>query len=175
MSDSASGETKATGETKLRWWRDVATLVAIVGLLVTMVFNTLGVRQSAASAKATRMATELSVLTALSSFLEANNARLSTPRIDAARCDSFLHPLSPREQLEVVTTLEGFDWLAWLFNQPDWRFEAARRYWAPRMLFAFDVAKGVFRLDSVEAQFAQLYRFERSIPHADQLIPGCPK
>jgi hypothetical protein len=171
MSEPADGDGEARS---LRWWRDIATVVAILGLFVTMVFNTLGVRQSAASAKATRAATEISVLTSLSSFLEANDARLATPHIEAARCDSLVHPLSPHERLQVLATLDGFDYLAWLFNQPDWRLDRAKRCWAPQMLYAFDVAKNAFQFKAIESRFAQLNRFQRSVPHSDRLIPNCP-
>jgi hypothetical protein len=163
-----------------QWWRDVATLIALAGLIVTMVFNTVGVRDTARQAKLqadaalnTRLDAEAGLLTSMSSYLQENDLQLARPEIEQARCDPLDHPLSSREQLRVLATLSGFDYLAWLFNQNRWKLETAAGYWAPRMVYADDVAKNAFQYEEIEQRYVELNRFRSRFPHAERLIPKC--
>src|SRR3954454_24887267 len=103
--------TEKTHAQKASSWREAATLVALAALLVTMGFNTVSVRASAKSARDTRRDAEISLLTALSTFLKAGERDLARPSVEPARCDNLDRPLSAANQLRVLATLDGFDYL----------------------------------------------------------------
>lgn len=152
----------------------------MLGLLVTMIFNTIGVfmsaeqaSQAARAAVETRLDSEVSLLTSLSAYLQANDVELAVPAIETARCRGIAAQLKPAQQLKVLATIGGYDYLAWLLNQDRWDLTAAKSYWAPRMLYALDVAEAVFRYDVIEKRFKQLERFRNELPNAAALIPAC--
>jgi len=153
----------------------VATLVAVAGLLVTMIFNTLAVREnarqselqadeaarSAEHARAARLDTQIGMLTSLSTFFQQ-----TAPAVDRAGnklCNPQLQ-LSAATRAELLRQVGGYDYLAWLFNQRTWTMESAKRYWGPGMMQAFQVAATQFRVDEVIETFPELARFVRNAP-----------
>lgn len=174
-----------TGDRKPRpWWADIATLVAFAGLLVTMVFNTLAVRESAKQselqadeaarsaeqARLTRLDAQIGMLTSLSSFLQQTSARVDRTRAPEKLCRPELK-LSEPEVAALFTQVEGYDYLAWLFNQPTWTMESAKAYWAPDMLLALNMAARE-RPSIVNKRFPELARFIQTEP--EDLLPSQP-
>jgi hypothetical protein len=158
-----------------RGWRDVATLIALAGVLValaglviTMVFNTISVQQGveqardqAKQARQTSLHTEIGMLTSLSAYLQQTDVALTLTRAERHLQNPRV-PLSAREKAKVLTQLQSYDYLAWLFNQRDvWKLSAARRYWKRRMLHAFKIATGVYDLSAVAKHFPELVHFVR--------------
>jgi hypothetical protein len=161
---------------RLRRW-DVATLVAIVGLLVTMVFNTMSARQSADQAKHSaeqarlgRIDSQAVMLTSLSSYLQRTNVALERLDADALRCNAVIEP-SSKQRAAILTQLAAYDYLAWLFNQETWTMNAAKRYWGPSILRAHEIATGVFEVSDVQREFRELDHFRRVTSRQLRLQP----
>jgi hypothetical protein len=146
-------------------WRAAATMVALAGVLITLIFNTINVRsttlqlkQAADDARASRMDAQVGMLTSLSLFLQARDIELS--HTSAAR--KLCHPqitVAAGARAALTRQLKNYDYLAFLFNQPMWTLKAAKDYWAPSMIHAFDVATQVWDVPGVRRRFPQLERF----------------
>jgi hypothetical protein len=151
-----------------RRWADLATLIALAGLIVTMVFNTIGVRRSveqaereAEQARIARHNAQVGMLTSLSSFLQRTEVALAQTRAADKRCRPQIQ-LSTRDRATILTQLQNYDYLAWLFNQPTWTMEQAKRYWGPNMLRAFDIANSVYSYPYVKREFEELEEFHKT-------------
>ena len=90
-----------------RWWRDVATLVALAGLLGTMVFNTIGVRHTATEsrkqaeqARLSRQDGQIALMTSLSTFLQDTDLALEQTRAGEKVCDPTIR-LTRRERFAI--------------------------------------------------------------------------
>jgi hypothetical protein len=118
-----------------RWWRDAAILVAILGLLVTMIFNTLEVRRQATQATRERVAAELALLTQLSGVARQAEARLTSVRIRACKGKGP----SPAGRIALIEAAQDYDYLAWLFNHGHLEMASARKYWAPSMIQTYEL------------------------------------
>lgn len=154
-------------------WRDVATWIALAGVLVTLVFNTVGVflsvneekrqaREAASSAQFARLSrldTQFGMLSSLSGLLNRNNVDLAVIRV----C-SGTKPPSRRVTHKVLSAAANYDYLAWLFNQKAWTSRAAERYWQANAAYVFQLVQRVSRTTYVRRQFRELVRFNRSIP-----------
>jgi hypothetical protein len=150
-------------------WLNVATLLALGTLVVTMVFNTLGVRQGvdqtrqqAQQARETALHTEIGMLTSLSAYLQQVDVALTL-----TGAEEHLHnpkvSLTQREASKVLAQLQSYDYLAWLFNQKEvWKLSSATLYWKPRMLHALDIANSVYSPPAVARHFPELVHFARA-------------
>jgi hypothetical protein len=174
------------GERKPRpWWADIATILAVAGLLVTMIFNTLAVRDgarqsefqageaatSARQARLARLDAQVGMLTSVSAFLQQTAARVSETRAPEKLCHPELR-LSKREVEALFTQVESYDYLAWLFNQRTWTMKSAEAYWAPDMLQAFNMAARERDSDALRKRFPELTRFLSATP--EDLLPPQP-
>lgn len=167
----AIGDGASAGRTR-PWWAEVATLVAIGGLLVTLVFNTLAVRQSAQQAelqadeaaraaeqaRLARLDAQVGMLTSVSSFLHETDASVAQTHAEDQLCRPELR-LSPKARAELLTQIASYDYLAWLFNRGTWTMEAAKSYWGPNMVQAFDVGTGEYDHEYMRRAFPELFKF----------------
>ena len=166
-------------------WTNIATIVAVVGLFVTLVFNTLAVREgarqselqadeaarSAHQAQLARLDAQIGMLTSVSSFLQQTTAKVSESRASQKLC----HPeilLPKRDVAALFMQVESYDYLAWLFNQETWTMDSAKAYWAPDMLQAFNMAARERDPGALRERFPELMRFLRTMP--DDLLPPQP-
>jgi hypothetical protein len=170
-----------------RWWRDVATLAALGGLLLALIFNTISVRQgtkqaslqaeqarqAAEEARRTRLHTQIGMLTSLSAYLQEADLALAATPVERYRCDPTV-PISERDRLRVLAQVQSYDLLAWLFNRRLWELSAAETYWRIRMLKALAFAEAVWESPGVSEQFAELHRFRQALPGEPEPIP-CPR
>jgi len=153
-----------------RWWRDVATLVALVGLIATLLFNTLGVRQQVAQAKRERAAAELGLLTQLSGVARQAEARLVTVR------DRLCIGRAPQraDQMALLEASQNYDYLAWLFNHGHVRMVSARTYWAPSMIETYELFTAV-KLTDARRRVPELRTFKFRTPRGQwpPVSPNC--
>jgi hypothetical protein len=87
----------------------VGTVLTVIGLAITLVFNTLGVRDSARQQKRTREATQLSLFTQLDQELNGAVAAVNSTRINA------FHP-TPQQRAQLDRAYDDLNYMAWLFN-----------------------------------------------------------
>ena len=166
MTDTSEAEevrTPASGDR-----RDIATHLTIVGLLVALVFNTIGVwgqwrqqRAGADAAKEARFYAQLGVLTQLASDTRASDRAIASGKLNDLRCrrDYQRSDMSRKDQNSLERALDVYEVMAWAFNQklaPD----TARQLWAPRMV---DLRTGARKLESrqeVSANWPELDIFD---------------
>ena len=154
------------------WWRENATLVAVVGLVVTMIFNTIGVwlqvgqarvaskqaELAAQAASRARVDTQLGLVTQLNSLAADADRDVVAAGIQDTRCQVG-HVWTPKERAVVNRAAQYYDFLAWLFQQRAIVLDAARRYTAPAMLAMFELSRDVFGPTGVERTYPELMSF----------------
>jgi hypothetical protein len=154
-------------------WRDVPTAVAVVGLIVALVFNTIGVWRSAREDGQTRRATEVNLLTQLDAFVNRAEQELNASKGLQRRCERFAAlTLTRDETAQLFSALQYYDYMAWLFNDEHITLEPAKRYWAPNMLDAYRVGTTFHPDGEIDEKFAELAAFQRTAD--DRLWPRDP-
>jgi hypothetical protein len=152
--------------------RDVSTIVAAVGLLVTLVFNTIGVWQQvdqaerqADQARETRLYTQVGLLAQLNTLAAEADQGVNETAADERRCDrDTLFTLSDDDENSLYAALDFYEEVAFLFNQKFVTLDAARRHWAPSLADIYDLGGTFFPRTTVARDFAELRRFT----HANQ-------
>ena len=84
------------------------TALTVIGLAITLVFNTMGVRDTANQQKRTREAAQLSLFTQLDQELDSSVSALRSVTLSA-------HP-TQRQQAVLDRAYDDMNYLAWLFN-----------------------------------------------------------
>jgi hypothetical protein len=166
------------------WWHDNGTLVAVIGLLVTMVFNTLGIWQqvdqsklaheqaqrAAEQAIRTRIDTQIGLLTQVSALAADAESAVLASRVQQIVC-RFDDP-SVRQEAAVYRAAELYDYLAWLFNERQLELESAKQYATPAMLSLYELA--LETLDkNVEDAYPELSRFSIAAPRSARPRDPC--
>ena len=145
------------------WWRDVPTAVAVVGLIVALTFNTIGVWRSVQENQQTRLATEVNLLTQLDAFVNQAELQLNATEGLTKRCDRVLaFALTRGETARLFSALQFYDYMAWLFNEEHITMEPAKRFWAPNMLDAYRVGTTFQPDGEIDDKFAELAAFQRT-------------
>jgi hypothetical protein len=142
--------------------RDITTLLAVLGLFVTMVFNTVGVWQYVAQTKRDRVASELGLLTQLNGLARQAEGRLTGVR-DAV-C-SARRP-KPRDGAALIEAAQYYEYLAWLFNAHHVTMREARQYWAPSMIQTYELF-ATLGLTDARRRFPNLNTFKLATPRAE--------
>jgi hypothetical protein len=174
-----------------KWWRDVATVVAVLGLLLTLIFNTVGVwgqldqaQEDAARAKEevrraeeARLYTQIGVLTQLAGAARSSQRVIDRSRLPALRCDPGYHgsDIRPRDEAELREALGVYDFMAWLFNERYLPSDEALSMWAPRLIDAAKMGERLTSAKELRTDFPQLADF---YAHADRSLwppEACPK
>jgi hypothetical protein len=166
MAGPADGSGITGSARSRRWWRDAATSVAVIGVLVTLIFNTIAVWREEKQAGQTRVAAEVSLLTQLGLALsQADQAVITVAggRLIERRCDPF-----PVEGGTATATLwralAYYDFLAWLFNQEHVTTQGAYEYWAPSLVDAYHLVTGFRPRKEIDENFSDLASFRRATP-----------
>lgn len=145
------------------WWRDAPTAVAVVGVMVALGFNTIGVWSSAREDQQTRRATEVTLLTQLDAFVNQAEQELNATEGLDNRCDRFpAYTLNRSETATLFSALQHYDYMAWLFNVEQITLEPARTYWAPNMLDAYRLGTTFQPDGEIDEKFAELAAFQRA-------------
>jgi hypothetical protein len=144
------------------WWRDVSTTVAVVGVLLTLIFNTVGVWRAEREARKSRIANEVSLLTQVGEGANRAEQALVESGANDKRCLKAAGlALNDSEEARLADALNYYDYLAWLFNQGQITLESAKQYWGPDMLDVYDLGRK-FTGRQVDVIYAELARFERT-------------
>jgi hypothetical protein len=160
-------------------FRDVSTIVAIVGLLVTMIFNTIGVWQQvdqterqAEQARETRLYTQVGLLAQLNGLAAEVDRGVNETEAGDKRCNrDTLFILSDADENSLYAALDFYEEVAFLFNQKVVTLAAARRHWAPNMVDTFELGRTFLTREAVTRDFPELRRFTRSSPGMSRLPP----
>jgi len=167
-----SGERKPRRE-RSPWWREAATLLGVVGLLVTLVFNTVAVRQSARQDVESRETSQIGLLTQLNA-----NASDSERAINATEApDKLCGPPEPpddRIRPPLLAGLDYYEYLAWLFNHGRVTVTGSRVFFAERMIEGWRLGRHFYGNELVRDRYAELERFVRATPAAQRGDGGCP-
>lgn len=146
----------------------MATVVGVLGLLVTLLFNTIAVRgqleqsrRDADRAAESRRYTQIGVLTQLASEARASDRVIESSRMIDLRCDDdfSFSDLKRRDEAALRQALGVYDYMAWLFNERDIALVSARRLWGPRVLDAADLGVKLLSAGEVEDRWPELWRF----------------
>jgi hypothetical protein len=143
------------------WWREVPTLVAVVGLLITLVFNTAGVWMQIGQSEQAQQDTALSLLTQLNGLAHEAERQLADVRESFCRGD----PANSQDEEALVEAAQNYDYLAWLFNDRHIKLPSARRYWSSSMITTYELAD-IQDHDMAQQRFANLRRFKFATPRS---------
>lgn len=144
------------------WWRDVSTTVGIAGLLLALIFNTIGVWRAEREARKSRIAAEVSLLTQVGEGANRAAQSLVESGANDKRCLKAAGlALNDSEEARLSDALNYYDYLAWLFNHDQITLESAKRYWGPDMLDVYDLGRK-FTGPHVDVLYTELARFERA-------------
>lgn len=150
------------GQERRPWWRDVSTFVAVLGLLVALIFNTIGVWRSEREARKARVAAEVSLLTQVGTGAnEAARALVESGANDKRCLKAPGLALNDSEEARLFDALNYYDYLAWLFNHEQITLETAKQYWGPDMLDVYGLGRK-FTGSHVDVLYAELARFDRT-------------
>ncbi len=169
----------------------MATVVAVLGLLVTLVFNTVGVwgqleqaeedakqaKLEAERAEESRLYTQIGVLTQLARDARASQLVLDRSRLTELLCEPGYHgsDIPVAEEAALREALGVYDHMAWLFNAGYMPADEARSIWAPRVIGAAQMAEKLTSPSEVQVDFPQLAEFYRGADREDQPPAPCPQ
>ena len=161
--------------------RDISAIVAVVGLFVTLAFNTIGVWQQvdeaerqSEQASETRLYTQVGLLVQLNQFAAQMDRGLNETRVAELRCDPEpLFTLSDRDKKTLYAALDFYEEIAWLFNQDVVTLAAARRHWGPSMLDTHQLGSTFFPETAIERDFPELDRFASTWSETPSRLEPC--
>jgi hypothetical protein len=154
------------------WWREVPTVIAVIGLLGTLLFNTLAVWMQLGQSKQTQKAAELGLLTQLNGL--AHQAERQTAGVYVALCNG--DPANLEDEAALLEAAQHYDYLAWLFNHDHIRVPSARSYWSGNMITTYELVL-VQDKKRADARFANLRQFKFATPENEwppELGKDCP-
>lgn len=172
MLRAVSGERGGDGG-RSPWWREAATLLGVVGLFLTLLFNTLAVRQSARQDVEGRETAQIGLLTQLNS--NASDAERAIN--DTQAPDDLCEPSAPPDEESASALLAGLDYyeyLSWLFNRERLTVKDSRDFFAERMTDGWRMARHFYGGDVVRDRYGELERFVRDTPRGQRGELDCP-
>ena len=138
------------------------SLIAVVGLLVTLVFNTMGVWQGVEADKQARDTEQVRLMTQLNTQAIDTERAINATDAPDNRCKPYrIDTLKDNEQAAVFAAFDFYEYLAWLFNTDRLTIASAREYWAPNMIDAYSLGTTYFARADIEERFPELTRFRR--------------
>jgi hypothetical protein len=149
------------------WWRKGATLVGVVGLLITLLFNTLGVRDGAKQTKESRETQQIGLLTQLdNSATNAEETINSTSATEACDGGSDQGELKVADDAKLLASVRYYEYLAWLFNHKRLTVDKSRDYFGVRMINGWRLALRWHGRAELKDESPELTRF------VDETKPG---
>ena len=158
----------ASGDAK-PWWREPPVAVATLGLLVTLVFNTVGVwaqfvqsRVDANRAAESRRFTQIGMLTQLSAEARDSERIIVSSNLPALRCAKQPNASAPKasDVAALRQALGVYDFMAWLFNTSQLDMPSARLMWGPRLIDAAEMASKILSPEELQNLWPQLAKFQ---------------
>jgi hypothetical protein len=162
------------------WRQDVATNVAVVGLLVTMVFNTIGVWQqvdqtelagreaarAADQARQTRIDTQVQLITQLNALSAEAEREVVAAGVDIAQ-QRIDFEATAHQRAAVSSAARYYDYLAWLFNERQVVLGSAQSYSTESMVKMYELAIHTFGFKEAQRTYPELRRFAVAV-HRDE-------
>jgi hypothetical protein len=177
--------------TRRPWWREVPTLVAVLALLVTLLFNTFAAcgqleqaekdaeqaTLEAERADESRLYTQIGVLTQLARDARASQLVIDRSPLPRLLCKRGYHGSDPSVAAEAALreALGVYDHMAWLFNDGYLPADEALSIWQPRMLGAAQMARRLTSASEVNVAFPQLAEFYRGATKKEVPPLPCPQ
>jgi hypothetical protein len=149
------------------WWSQAATLLGVIGLLVTLVFNTLAVRQSAQQDNEARETAQISLLTQLNSDASDSESAINETSVPDARCGAIT-PLDRRGDVALRAALDYYEYLSWLFNHGRLTVGDSRAFFGKRMIDGWRLGRHFLGQDELRIRYRQLERFVRDTPRGER-------
>jgi hypothetical protein len=116
----------------------------VLGLIVTLVFNTLGVWFQLDEARQSKDVSQLGLVTELNTIAQQSEEKINATDLPDKRCDGDqTGELRDREEAVLAAALKNYDYLAWLFARDHVTLGDANDYLAPAMIDAYQFG-GVF-------------------------------
>jgi hypothetical protein len=173
MLPAVSGERAQTRSSP--WWRQAATLLGVIGLFVTLVFNTLAVRQSAQQDNEARETAQISLLTQLNSNASDSERPINESGVPDRLCGPVA-PMDRRDSASLHEALDYYEYLSWLFNHGRLTVTGARDYFGERMIDGWRLGRHFLGRDELRLRYGQLERFVRETPRGKAGLdrPGRP-
>jgi hypothetical protein len=147
---------------KRTWWRDIGTVIAVVGLLVTLGFNTGGVWMQLAQSEQAQDDLALGLLTNLNGI--AHQAERQLAGVRSSLCDGRV--ASTKDEAALIEAAQNYDYLAWLFNDGHIDMPSARRYWSASMITTYELV-AIQDIDMAQERFGNLRRFKFATPRKE--------
>jgi hypothetical protein len=154
------------------WWRQAATLLGVIGLFVTLAFNTLAVRQSAQQDNEARVTAQISLLTQLNSNASDSERAINETGAPEKLC-APVPPPRPRTKAALHEALDYYEYLSWLFNRGRLTVTGARDFFGPRMIDGWRLGRHFLGQDELRLRYRQLERFVRDTPRDKIGLDGC--
>ena len=133
-----------------------------MGLLVALIFNTVGVWRSEREARKARVAAEVSLLTQVGEGANRAARALVESGANDKRCRKGSRlALNDSEEASLFDALNYYDYLAWLFNHRQITLDTAKQYWGPDMLDVYALGRR-FTGSTVDVLYAELTHFDRT-------------
>jgi hypothetical protein len=133
-------------------------LTAIASLIVALVFSAVQAHDTATQAGATRLATELQLLTQLNALVTQSQTTLNPVSQQFLRAERTSYVLPATTNTNFRATLINLNYLAWLFNNGFISVPGARQQWQRSMDCLFATAILVYGR-SVSGRLPALERF----------------
>lgn len=143
------------------WWREAATLLGVIGLFVTLVFNTLAVRQSAEQDHQARETAQIGLLTDLNAKASDSEREINETRAPEGLCDASPTPLDAADEAALRAALDYYQHLAWLFNHGRLTVTGSRDFFAGRMIDGWRLGRHYLGQDELRIRYRELDRFAR--------------
>lgn len=168
MEGSAAEETGAAPDGR-PWWREPPVALAGLSLLVTMLFNTVGVwaqfvqsRTDADRAVESRRYTQIGMLTQLSAEARASERVIVSSNLPSLRCKKNPNSsqLEPSDVASLHQALGVYDFMAWLFNTGQLDLASARLMWGPRLVDSAEMAGKLLSPEELQNLWPQLAKFQ---------------
>jgi hypothetical protein len=150
--------------------RDAATLLGVTGLLVTLVFNTLAVRQGTKQSVEARETAQIGLIAQLNSNATDTERALGETPAPQRQCDRFV-PLKASDDAAVRAVLDYYEYISWLFNHGRLTVASSREFFGGRMIAGWRLARHYLGSDQLAGLYPELTAFVRETPRR-QLPPN---
>lgn len=150
--------------------------VAVIGLVVTLVFNTLGVWLSLNQSRESKEVSQLGLVTELNAIAQGADEKINATDLPDLRCDgNMLGQMKDSEEAAVTIALQNYDYLAWLFLRDHVTLSDADDYMTPSMIDAYQLGGAFIPPQRLARSFPNLKRFRDRTPKASWPPDACPK
>lgn len=148
----------------------------MLGLIITLVFNTLGVWFQLGEARQSKDVSQLGLVTELNTIAQQAEEKINATDLPDKRCDDDqTEQLRDREQAALAAALKNYDYLAWLFARDHVTLADANDYLAPAMIDAYEFGGVFVPAEHLARDYPNLKRFRDSAPKRLWPPDVCPR